>query len=448
MFNLIMFLTYIFICIITHFQMENAFKYKNGYLFATRIPFSYMEDERVIEILEDGKKKKKIFLFLSLLMAISIWISGGYSVFFFSLFMIIQVAIYNLIIYKCMKDLRAYKKTFIGEKHDYKFTDTRASIEINKERVKPFYYFLLIFLMLLSMSFTLLLIKGQMGFILSFTNFILISSLIFIAFIYRQPVRVYSQDTRINIEKNTENIIKRERDFLKIGFIFCLLSFLLAFILRRDFYNINFLITYVILFGLSVLFMFFKYSREDSKGKTDLVQDEDSYWDIFGYKNPNDRRIFIPSLIFSGNFEINRGNKWGRIIFISINLIVILLVFSIPYFLSPSPYKYDLNENSISIKAKFYKDRIDFKDIKDISLGDFPNVRAVRTNGTSIESQGYGSFSLEGLGDVRLYYYKDCKEVITIKGKKIYMFNEKNKEETEKLYKEIRGTYDKYRKSK
>ena len=194
--------------------------------------------------------------------------------------------------------------------------------------------------------------------------------------------------------------------------------------------------------------MFFKYSREDSKGKTDLVQDEDSYWDIFGYKNPNDRRIFIPSLIFSGNFEINRGNKWGRFIFISINLIVILLVFSIPYFLSPSPYKYDLNETSISIKAKFYKDRIDFKDIKDISLGDFPNVRVVRTNGASTESQGYGSFSLEGIGDVRLYYYKDCKEVITIKGKKIYMFNEKNKEETEKLYKEIRGTYDKYRKSK
>lgn len=44
---------------------------------------------------------------------------------------------------------------------------------------------------------------------------------------------------------------------------------------------------------------------EDDK----FIQDDDEFYDILGYKNPNDKRILIPDPINSSKLIINRGNK-------------------------------------------------------------------------------------------------------------------------------------------
>ena len=72
-------------------------------------------------------------------------------------------------------------------------------------------------------------------------------------------------------------------------------------------------------------------------------------------------------------------------------------------------------------------------------LDEFPKGNVIRTNGTSLDSQSYGSFSVKGIGNVRLYYYNSGKKLIFIKADKNYIFNQKTDGETEELYNKIKS---------
>lgn len=111
---------------------------------------------------------------------------------------------------------------------------------------------------------------------------------------------------------------------------------------------------------------------------------------------------------------------------------------SLPYFLTPANYKYNFENDRILISAKLYKDEINYKDIEEVKiLDEFPGKDVIRINGTSLKSQNYGSFSIKGIGNVRLYYYKSSKKVIFIRADKNYIFNQKTDRDTKELYEKI-----------
>lgn len=101
-------------------------------------------------------------------------------------------------------------------------------------------------------------------------------------------------------------------------------------------------------------------------------------------------------------------------------------------------YKYNFENDRILISAKLYKDEINYKDIEEVKiLDEFPGKDVIRINGTSLKSQNYGSFSIKGIGNVRLYYYKSSKKVIFIRADKNYIFNQKTDRDTKELYEKI-----------
>lgn len=107
-------------------------------------------------------------------------------------------------------------------------------------------------------------------------------------------------------------------------------------------------------------------------------------------------------------------------------------------FLTPANYKYNFENDRILISAKLYKDEINYKDIEEVKiLDEFPGKDVIRINGTSLKSQNYGSFSIKGIGNVRLYYYKSSKKVIFIRADKNYIFNQKTDRDTKELYEKI-----------
>ena len=67
-------------------------------------------------------------------------------------------------------------------------------------------------------------------------------------------------------------------------------------------------------------------------------------------------------------------------------------------------------------------------------------VEMIRTNGTAIESQGYGNFEMSGIGPVRLYIYRNVDKVIHMKTKnKNFYFNLEDNEKTIELYNKIKS---------
>lgn len=177
---------------------------------------------------------------------------------------------------------------------------------------------------------------------------------------------------------------------------------------------------------------------------------EDEYYDLFGYKNQNDPRILVPSRLSPGNLEINRGRKAGKFLFLGTTILVFGLILSMGFFLSPSSYKIGYTRDEMDIRAKLYKDEIKFSDMVLVELiEELPRGKTLRTNGTSSQSQSYGSFQIEGIGKARLYMYKDVSPLIHIKTKtNTFYINMEDKAKTEALYNSIKSNLNNYNKDK
>lgn len=172
------------------------------------------------------------------------------------------------------------------------------------------------------------------------------------------------------------------------------------------------------------------------KKQEDLPVNDDMNYDMLGYKNADDKRIFVQSKLNYGNYEINRGSLGGKIIFALTIIFVVGAVAAIPYFLSPSQFAYNVDQNTFEVKAKAYKDEVNLKDIISVELKEgMPTGKIVRTGGTSIPSQWYGNFTIDG-EKFRFYLNTDLNKYIELKrnGGKPILFNGASDEETAHLY--------------
>lgn len=175
------------------------------------------------------------------------------------------------------------------------------------------------------------------------------------------------------------------------------------------------------------------------KKQEDLPVNDDMNYDMLGYKNSDDKRVFVQSKLNNGNFEINRGSLGGKIVFALTMLFIVGAVAAIPYFLSPSQFAYNVDQNKFEVKAKAYKDEVNLEDIVSVELKEgMPTGKVIRTGGTSIPSQSYGNFTIDG-EKFRFYLNTDLNKYIELKrreGKPI-LFNGLSDEETVRLYKEL-----------
>lgn len=201
-----------------------------------------------------------------------------------------------------------------------------------------------------------------------------------------------------------------------------------------------FVLHLVILVGAMQLVQYnlMKKMREYKK-QEDLPVNDDMNYDMLGYKNADDKRIFVQSKLSYGNYEINRGSRGGKIVFALTIVFVVGAVAAIPYLLSPSQFAYNVDQNTFEVKAKAYKDEVNLKDIISVELKEgMPTGRVVRTGGTTIPGQSYGNFTIDG-EKFRFYLNKDLNKYIELKrnGGKPILFNGASDEETVKLYDEL-----------
>lgn len=438
-FTMILLANAYFISIVAYFSQKRNLRYENGYVLATTMSYAQFQSVEVQEILLHEKEVRRkiciVSLFFPLLMLVT---KSEALIMYIFIISVMGVSIgMGYSTYLSMRKLRALKKSWNLDDVKVLFVDVVANMEIEKEKISKYFYFLPIVLILPSLlKFRI----NTLAFTIIITGLINVLLFLFFAFILRRRGNtVYTSNRDENIRKNLRAKVYPERVAIILATIFAGVTSVLVLLLD-GFIGSKFILWYLVVEMVVVVGYTIYLVRSEQKIEEDFISSEDDFYDIFGYNNPNDPRILVPSKLNIGNMEINRGNKAGKAIYLVSTILIIALVGSVGYFLTPAKYSYEFIGDRMEISAKMYSDKIDLSDVENLELLDeFPKVEMIRTNGAAIESQGYGNFEMKGIGPVRLYIYRDVDKVIHMKTKdKNLFFNMEDDEKTIELYNKIK----------
>lgn len=428
-----------FITIVAYFSQKRNLRYENGYVLATTMSYAQFQSEEVQEILNHEKEMRKKICIVSLIFPLLMFVTKS-EAFIMYIFIVSVLGVsmgMGYSTYLSMRKLRALKKSWNVDDAKVLFVDVVANMEIEKAKISKYFYVLPIILLLPSLlKFKI----NTLAFTIIITGFINVLLILFFGFILRRRGNtVYTSDRDENIRRNLRAKIYPERVAIILATIFAGITSVLVLALD-DFIEGKFILWYLVAEMAVVLGYTIYLVKSEQKIDEEFISSEDDFYDLFGYNNPNDPRILVPSKLNIGNMEINRGNKAGKAIYLISTILIIALVGSVGYFLSPAKYSYEFTGDRMEVSAKIYSDKIDLSDVENLELLDeFPKVGMIRTNGAAIESQGYGDFEMKGIGPVRLYIYRNVDKVIHMKTKnKNFYFNMEDDEKTIELYNKIK----------
>lgn len=429
-----------FITIVAYFSQKRNLRYENGYVLATTMSYAQFQSEEVQEILNHEKEMRKKICIVSLFFPLLMFVTKS-EAFIMYIFIVSVLGVsmgMGYSTYLSMRKLRALKKSWNVDDAKVLFVDVVANMEIEKAKISKVFYILPIILLLPSLlKFKI----NTLAFTIIITGFINVLLILFFGFILRRRGNtVYTSNRDENIRRNLRAKVYPERVAIILATIFAGITSVLVLALD-DFIEGKFILWYLVAEMAVVLSYTIYLVKSEQKIDEEFISSEDDFYDLFGYNNPNDPRILVPSKLNIGNMEINRGNKAGKAIYLISTILIIALLLSVGYFLTPSTYNYDFRGDRLEIHAKVYSDKIDFSDVENLELLDeFPKVEMIRTNGAAIESQGYGNFEMTGIGPVRLYIYRNVDKVIHMKTKnKNFYFNMEDDEKTIELYNKIKS---------
>lgn len=428
-----------FITIVAYFSQKRNLRYENGYVLATTMSYLQFESEEVQEILLHEKEVRKKICIVSLFIPLLLLLTNSEALMMYIFIIhVLEVSMgMGYSTYLSMRKLRALKKSWNVDDAKVLFVDVVANMEIEKAKISKIFYILPIILILPSLlKFKI----NTLAFIIIITGLINVLLFLFFGFILRRRGNtVYTSDRDENIRRNLRAKVYPERVAVILATIFAGITSMLV-LTMDDFIGSKFILGYLVVELVVVLIYTIYLVKSEQKIDEEFISSEDDFYDLFGYNNPNDPRILVPSKLNIGNMEINRGNRTGKAIYLISTILIIALVGSVGYFLTPARYSYEFTGDRMEISAKIYSDKIDLSDVENLELLDeFPKVEMIRTNGTSIKSQGYGNFEMKGIGPVRLYIYRDVDKVIHMKTKdKNLFFNMEDDEKTIELYNKIK----------
>lgn len=429
-----------FITIVAYFSQKRNLRYENGYVLATTMSYLQFESEEVQEILLHEKEVRKKICIVSLFIPLLLLLTNSEALMMY-IFIIHVLGVsmgMGYSTYLSMRKLRALKKSWNVDDAKVLFVDVVANMEIEKAKISKYFYILPIILLLPSLlKFKI----NTLAFTIIITGFINVLLILFFGFILRRRGNtVYTSDRDENIRRNLRAKVYPERVAIILATIFAGVTSMLV-LTMDDFIGSKFILGYLVVELVVVLIYTIYLVKSEQKIDEEFISSEDDFYDLFGYNNPNDPRILVPSKLNIGNMEINRGNKVGKAIYFISTILIIALVGSVGYFLTPAKYSYEFTGDRMEISAKIYSDKIDLSDVENLELLDeFPKVEMIRTNGAAIESQGYGNFEMKGIGPVRLYIYRNVDKVIHMKTKnKNFYFNMEDDEKTIELYNKIKS---------
>ena len=435
---------------ISYFSQKKGFSYNNGKILLTTIPINEVDSEEVQEISKKGLKSFKLLNLVFFILSFSLLFTNTDIEIILLLGILFAYLIsIGVLSNKYIKQMRKLKKEKNFASFTRKYVDLSVSKEIDKQKLPIFVW--LIPLMVFIGGFSIFGTFADMELILFICLSTTLIAMIFMGLFWRRSkISVISDNKEKNLYINKIKIIKLQNKIFTLVNLYSILFLVLIYLQKMDKYSFLpfgasiILITFFIFYIISTvnkIDMEISSNIEDDK----FIEDQDEYYDIFGYKNPDDPRLLVSDPMNTGNTIINRGNKKGKILFAFSNMLLALVIIFGLALIFEKDWKVEISD-TVKISTILYKDNIKQSDIENLELLDkFPEKRAIRMNGGATKEKAYGNFSLEGEGNVRLYVFNKTDKVIKIsrKNEKPVYINMRTNEETEELYEKLKNFVDK-----
>lgn len=435
---------------ISYFSQKKGFSYNNGKILLTTIPINEVDSEEVQEISKKGLKSFKllhlVFFIISFLPLLT---KTDIEILFFIGIIFAYLISLGFLSNKYIKQMRKLKKEKNFASFTRKYVDFTVSKEIDKQKLPIFLW--LIPLVVFIGGFSIFGTFSDMELILFICLSTTLIAMIFMGLFWRRSkISVISDNKEKNLYINKIKIIKLQNKIFTLVNVYSVLFLVLIYLQKMDKYSFLPFVASIILITFFIFYIISTVNKIDMEISSNIeddkfVEDQDEYYDIFGYKNPDDPRLLVSDPMNTGNTIINRGNKKGKILFAFSNILVAFVIIIALALTFEKDWKVEIS-NTVKISTILYKDNIKQSDIENLELLDkFPNKRAVRVNGGATKEKAYGNFSLEGEGNVRLYVFNKTDKVIKIsrKNEKPVYINMRTNEETEELFEKLKKFVDK-----
>ncbi|MDS0524587.1 DUF5808 domain-containing protein [Clostridium sp. SHJSY1] len=439
----------IFISVIFYFTNVTITKPNKNVILSTTLPISELDNDEVLKIVQEFKKSNKICFLISISIYIPSLIINPENITesYFCIWLFFELILNYFLLKKYITKLRTLKANnnwFLEKKHTIS-VDTEVSKLKNKMPISIL-WFIPAFAITLGLILCGINIKDDRSverLVLGLSSLVtLLILLIIYKLLSAEKTKVYSNDTNINLACNlvyrrTWSIVLVLTSTIESFFIF-LVSFMFSY-------------TYVISFMviiLTVIPIFLGYTKiRDTQNKllmaidNVIYADDDEYWGIMFYNNPNDSNLMVEKRIGLG-MTMNMGHPKAKII--SYGLAIFILITLLPIFflkikLINVNFNILLNDKNIKIEAPLYGSDFNKEDVEDISIiSSFPGGN--KTNGAETGSISLGNYTVKGYGKSKVYVHKKLDRIILIKlSDKYVFFNGNNDEETNSYYTELKS---------
>lgn len=435
---------------ISYFSQKKGFSYNNGKILLTTIPINEVDSEEVQEISKKGLKSFKLLNLVFFILSFSLLFTNTDIEIILLLGILFAYLIsIGVLSDKYIKQMRKLKKEKNFASFTRKYVDITVNREIDKQKL-PILVWLIPLLVFIG-GFSIFGTFADMELILFISLSTTLVAMIFIGLFWRKTrISVISDDREKNLNINKMKIIKLQNKIFTLVNVYSVLFLVLIYLQKMDKYSFLPFVASIILITFFIFYIISTVNKIDMEISSNIeddkfVEDQDEYYDIFGYKNPNDSRILVSDPMNSSSTVINRGNKKGKILFAITNMLLAFVIIFGLALIFEKDWKVEISD-TIKISTMLYKENIKSGDIDNIELLDkFPNKRAVRMNGGATKEKAYGNFSMEGEGNIRLYVFKKTDKVIKIsrKNQKTVYINMRTNEETEELYEKLKNFVDK-----
>lgn len=435
---------------ISYFSQKKGFSYNNGKILLTTIPINEVDSEEVQEISKKGLKSFKLLHFIFFIISfLPLLTKTDIEIVFFIGIIFAYMISLGFLSNKYIKQMRKLKKEKNFASFTRKYVDFTVSKEIDKQKLPIFLW--LIPLVVFIGGFSIFGTFSDMELILFICLSTTLIAMIFMGLFWRRSkISVISDNKEKNLYINKIKIIKLQNKIFTLVNVYSVLFLVLIYLQKMDKYSFLPFVASIILITFFIFYIISTVNKIDMEISSNIeddkfVEDQDEYYDIFGYKNPDDPRLLVSDPMNTGNTIINRGNKKGKILFAFSNMLLALVIIFGLALIFEKDWKVEISD-TVKISTILYKDNIKQSDIENLELLDkFPNKRAVRMNGGATKEKAYGNFSMEGEGNIRLYVFKKTDKVIKIsrKNQKTVYINMRTNEETEELYEKLKNFVDK-----
>lgn len=435
---------------ISYFSQKKGFSYNNGKILLTTIPINEVDSEEVQEISKKGLKSFKLLNLVFFILSFSLLFTNtDIEIILLLGILFVYLISIGVLSNKYIKQMRKLKKEKNFASFTRKYVDLSVSKEIDKQKLPILVW--LIPLMVFIGGFSIFGTFADMELILFISLATTLIAMIFMGLFWRRSkISVISDNKEKNLYINKIKIIKLQNIIFTLVNVYSVLFLVLIYLQKMDKYSFLPFIASIILITFFIFYIISTVNKIDMEISSNVeddkfIEDEDEYYDIFGYKNPNDPRILVSDPMNSSSTVINRGNKKGKILFAITNMLLAFVIIFGLALIFEKDWKVEISD-TIKISTMLYKDNIKQSDIENIELLDkFPNKRAIRMNGGATKEKAYGNFSMEGEGNIRLYVFKKTDKVIKIsrKNQKTVYINMRTNEETEELYEKLKNFVDK-----